>query len=688
MSSLVSPEPDVYGSARRRPGFRARELWRSWSNAESGVVVARSEWPVALGRSWRIGLALIGLQFVGLCLWGTILGNRWALQEDFATHQQATFLIAHGTLDPFSTVQNFRYWQDHAELLFWLLAPFQYLGAHAVLMYAQAAATVAAEAVALRWMCDLIAGRRGQGATSERTSAILALTGTVLLVANPWVYWGLSFDVHTEPFAMLFAVGAARALHQGRRSLWIWVALGLLVGDVAASYLGAIGVSAALTAQWRWRRGLSVAACGFVWLFVIQAVGGNHGDALRQYNNLVVTTGSKSTPKITAATLLSAIIEHPERPLSALWTNRANVWANVSPSGVLGFLWLPVLIPSVLLLGESELGGSLGAGFSQPGFQNILLTCLGAVGTVALLIRLSRTRRRPHSLLLAAVAVVTANAVLWAVVWLPQVSTRWLRVSPQAASVLSQLSHRIRSNDEVVAQNGVIGGFADHKYVYQVPSDAHDRFPAESHRIWFVMAPNQGIEVLPPAPSHRLISEVAALPYSQLVVSRDGVYAFLLTPPASVKIIDPAATDSTAAWSFAGPSGTPVASGPSDDWYIAGNSDPGYVLDHAYWREGPGTYQAVVDLASTGPADVEIWNSTTDQLLARRSESDTDGHETVALNATLNTTPTESTFDGWGVWRINAASPRGDNLEVRVYSPGGATVVDVYRVSLHRVRSG
>jgi hypothetical protein len=110
-------------------------------------------------------------------------------------------------------------------------------------------------------------------------------------------------------------------------------------------------------------------------------------------------------------------------------------------------------------------------------------------------------------------------------------------------------------------------------------------------------------------------------------------------------------------------------------------------MDQAYWRRGEGEYEAVLRIAVSGTTNIELWNSTTNQLLARRVQTESNGPVTVTLDATLRGSGNESVFDGWGIWRINAAPPKDDNLEVRVFAPRGNDVVDIYKVSLQPVTS-
>ena len=207
----------------------------------------RSEWPRQLRRARAGAFLLIAIQFVALLVWCHVLASRFALSRDFSSYEQAVYLISHGHLDPYSTTLGYSFWHDHAEFIAWPIALLQLLWPHAeTLSWTQAAAIVGAELAAIGWICD-IAARVVQRDGARWFPAALVLTGAILLATSPWVVWACSYDVHTEAFAALFVMLAARDLFMGRRRAWLWVILGLGAGDVAATYMAGLGLSAAVT---------------------------------------------------------------------------------------------------------------------------------------------------------------------------------------------------------------------------------------------------------------------------------------------------------------------------------------------------------------------------------------------------------------------------------------------------------
>jgi hypothetical protein len=650
------------------------------------------------------GLMLLGLEFILLCWWSAVMANRFALTQDFSTFEQAVSQLARGNLDPRSTTlgslithgslygsfarTELYFWQDHSEFIFWPIAALQWLWPHpATLLWIQDLATVAAEAVAFLWMCD-IAAHRARVEDAVVVPVGLAVTGLVLLVANPWFIWASSFDVHTEAFGMLCALATARDLHRGRRRAWLWFVLGLACGDVGASYQAAVGLSALLCGR-RWlRQGATMFVGGLAWVLLLGAIHGSLGTRVGEtYPNLIDSRELHNNPNAPASTLVTALLSHPGRGLSALWHNRLQIWSNLSPSGMVGLLWLPTLVPASMVLLEGQLSGM--HDFSFPGFQQIALYAFAAVGTIGLCAALSsRPIGRRRWVMGVVLGALLVNAIGWAAVWIPQASTRWLRVSTSAASVLRGVQAKIGPQDEVVVQQGVAGAFANRASIYPFfGADIH--VPVQARRLWVILAPNQGIEEAPVSGIYADVAALTANPRIRRVAGSNGIWAFEWTAPKGARwfTVTTQKNPATPAWTIAGPAGAAVQVGPPDDWYTASNGREGYVVDQDYLRGGPGRYMATVRLAVSSSANIELWNSTTGTLLQRISVPGTNGPTNVQLEAKVDHTPTEQVYTGWGPWRQGGAPPVGDQFEVRVWSPGGDDEIDVYRVSLRKVGS-
>ena len=203
----------------------------------------------------RIGFVVLGVKMAAFGFWSTLLYHRFALTPDSAQYQQAWYLIAHGNLNPYDTVINFPFWQNHAEFIMWPLALLYWVFPNGVLLFwLQDAGVVGAELVAFLWLCEI--ARR---CLPPRDARWLAGAGLVLLALNPWSWWAVSFDFHAECLAVLFAALLAWDLANGRRRAWAWALLLLACGDVAATYMFGIGLGFLITRKDARIRGAVVA---------------------------------------------------------------------------------------------------------------------------------------------------------------------------------------------------------------------------------------------------------------------------------------------------------------------------------------------------------------------------------------------------------------------------------------------
>ena len=80
----------------------------------------------------RIGYAVLTLQLAVSLAWSSLLYSRFATTFDFSMFQQAWVLIAHGNLDPYNTIKNIYFWQDHTELFMWPIALLYWIWPHGV----------------------------------------------------------------------------------------------------------------------------------------------------------------------------------------------------------------------------------------------------------------------------------------------------------------------------------------------------------------------------------------------------------------------------------------------------------------------------------------------------------------------------------------------------------------------------
>lgn len=555
--SVVSDSPgradpgrgDAAVGAQTQDGIhgRLRALRGRWNNAGPFDPPPRSEWSTGLRRVRTVGLVLLGIQLIGFLIWSWTLIHRASVTWDFSIYQQAAWLIGHGHLDPFSSLLRKPFWKNDGEFIVWPLAALVRIGPGLVtLPWLQDIALVGGEAVALLWMCDIAARHEQRTGTSRMSIALVGL-GIVLMVGNPWLIWTISFDVHMEPFITLFTLAAARDLYRGRRRAFVWVGCGLLCGSVGAGYLGAMGISAALSGRWLWRRGLGIAGVGFLLMLTLVAVHATPSHILDLYAPIAI--GNKPLPVngVTATQVLSGVLEHPLRAISVLWAHKANIWGSLSPGGIIGLLWLPVTVPALLVLSEGGLGNGALLGFETPGFQNIALATLIALGTVAILAAMASRRPRTGRrrwLLPTVMSVLVVNTLVWSALWLPKVSTNWLLVTPAAAKTLSKVAAEIKPNDQVLVSQGVAGTFSEHRWVNVILGPLAV-VPLHERTAWIIFTPKQGIEN---ADTSGIFADIAALekdPEMQMMAATNGVWAFKWNaPPGATEIsINPKTQD-------------------------------------------------------------------------------------------------------------------------------------------------
>lgn len=624
-----------------------------------------------LRRVQRGGYIVLGIQLVGFLVWSAILYGHFSITSDFATYNQPWYLVAHGDLNPYSTISRMPFWQSDAEFMPWILAPLYWV-AHTslILPWLQDLSIAGAEAVAFTWLCD-VARRRG----GERDAAWLAGFGLLLLVANPWIWWTVSFDVHEEVLVVFFAAMLAWDLSRGKRRAWLWVAPVLAGGVPSASYVVGIGLCGVLAGQRTRRPGAVMAIVGVGYSLLMVAVHGDIGVPLAQHYGYLAGTGGYVPPGITLSGLAKGIAAHPLTLLSALWDKRTDMIANLAPAGLVG-LAAPQVMPLMLVvLLENSL--SPGNQFSEPLFQSIPIYVLLPVGTIAVLCWLLRRHRRAA---LALAGVIAVQAIGWAAVWGPQTPGQWLRIPSSTAATLSSISARIPASAEVIVSQGELGRFSGRRLVYGLYSAGV--IPVQG-TTWFIITPTTGIQALSVATSITLIGELAGPLHATLVAHENGVWAFRWTPPRGTRqVIVPGGQPPLPAWAGSATAGRPVLDGAVSDWHMSASGGRGYVSDGLEWQEQPGQYLADVTLAASGPVNVEVWNDTTNTLLARRSIPATKGTEEVVMPATVPAGPDATVYTGWWPFRAEwVPPPPGQNTEVRVWSPGGHTV-NVYSADL------
>lgn len=629
-----------------------------------------------LHRVRRWGYLLLVMQLAGLLAWSAILYSHFSVTWDFAAFSQPWYLIAHGNLDPYSSLEGLPFWQGRAEFIFWILAPLFWLGRSAIVLpWLQDASIVAAEAIAFTWICEV--ARRH---CKEQDAAWLSGLGLLLLLANPWTWWAISFDIHEETLTMFFVAFLAWDLYQARkRRAWVWLAAVLVCGVPSATYAVGVGVGGALAYRRIRPTAAAIAAVGVAYALLMVTLHGEEGFPLAaNYGYLAGWTG-RAPVNMSLADLVTGMARHPSIAVAALWGNRADIIANLAPGGLLG-IGAPAIMPlSIIVLLSTELLDPGGYFWSAPLFQSIPIYVLLPVGTVTVLAWLLRRRRRAS---LALAGILAAQAFGWAAVWGPRAVDQWLKVSSPEASTLATVLASIPPSAEVFASNGIVGRFSGRSHVQAIGPGNLGLLDRDT---WFVIAPTSGIETLTPMASMAMIGALAGPLHATLVTHANGVWVFRLVPrPELGQVILPNGSAALPAWAAAGAAGLPVLAGQVSGWHMAATGAKGYVSDGVEWQEPAGRYRAVVTLSASGPVNVEVWDDTNNTLLARRTIPKTTGIQQVALPLVAPHAPSARAYAGWGPFRADfALPPPGQRLEVRVWSPGGETV-NVYSAGLTR----
>lgn len=607
-----------------------------------------------LDRVRWIGYVLLGLQGVGFLIWTAILYKHFALTVDFEDYGQAWFLAAHGNLDPIATRHHNHFWNNDGELLIWVLAPLYWtIRSGVVLIWVQDLSLVGGEVVAFTWLCDVV--RRH---CAERDAALLAGLGVLLFLVSPWLWWTSSWDVHMEPMVMFFAVYMAWDLSRGKRRAFVWAVPALLGGAPDTTYVIGIGLGGVLCSRRTRRMGAALASLGIAYFLLLSLLHGNEAAAAQSHH------------------ALRTALHQPFRLVEELWGRRADIIANLAPGGLLGIA-APMITPLALVAIVSDSLAGNGS-YPQPSFQNVTLFVFLPVGTVAVLAWLLRRHRRAAFVL---AGVVAAQAIGWAAVWGPRTPGQWLRVSNAEAATLTSVVARIPASAEVVASQGVVGRFSERTLVYPL-TGTPSKQPVKAGT-WFVITPTTGIETASPAASMALIGELAGPLHATLITHANGVWAFRLDRlPGTQSVTLPGSQSPLPAWAGEGAAGLPVVDGPGSSWHMTATGAKGYVADGIEWLEKPGDYRAQVTMSASAPVNVEVWDDTTNTLLARRTTTPTQGIEQIELPVIAPDAPNATSFDGWGPFHADfILPPPGQRIEIRVWSPGGVAV-NVYNGGL------
>jgi hypothetical protein len=493
--------------------------------------------------AWFIGLAVFGVQFILLVQHSWYLWDHFDLTTDFGQYSQAWQQIATGHLNPYDTAYPWNYphygysfYQGDLELFMWPLALLYWVWPHAIdLLIAQDAALAGAGLVAYRWTLEHLQVH----APNRRFATFVSGCVLVVLVVQPWTYWAATFDFHSEPFATLFILLAGRDLWSGRRRGWIWVACVLLCGNVAASYVAALGVAALISGRHRWRTGLVLIAAGVAWLGLVGVVHSGNGAALGAYAYLAKK--ASVTDNIGGIfAIVGGILIHPNIAGHVVKERFGDIYKFVGAAGTVGFFSAVGAALTLVVLAPSALNSSPLFISAIGGAQNIMSVMACAVGISMLATWLTRQSRvfdvRWQRALAGLALVLALGAVAESAAesahWTPKAAQTFEKVDSATAAQLASVSAGIPSRAETIVSQGVVGRFAQRHNFYpyfDIYGDGQT-VPVFGRTVYVVLVPNQGLEVASVAGTDAAIALMHRLGARQ-ISDRNGVDAFVWQVP-------------------------------------------------------------------------------------------------------------------------------------------------------------
>ncbi len=628
--------------------------------------------------SWLI-TALFVVQLLALVTVNYREFLHFGLTIDYAYFEQTFWLLAHGHLNPYPSSMNMSFWRNHFELLMWPLALLYWLWPQGpVLLIIQDIAAVAAE-----WFAFKIIQRIVQNSSVPLLwEQILTFCAAVILTFNPWVWWAESFDFHFHAIEACLVTAGLWAFFENRVKWgYILMILTLLASQVSTTYLIPAGVTMFFMGRVRRRHGFIIALLGLAWFLMTEHLGVNGLAVVSSGHGSSASSVSGShLPR--AAGGLIAIMLHPlsmVRAVAGVWKN---ILANLGPVGYLGLLSPWGLVPLLVIVETALAGGPL---FTQPSDNTIAMWALVLIGTIIWINRVYLWSRWMGYLTLGLLLV---NFTGWAIMGYGVLPTKYTMTSEATAQTLSDALRSIPANAEVVASQGILGRVATRDYVYSFNAPG---VPIVSTKpIYFVISPYQGINVLSaPTIAWRLQYVVDNL-HAKVVLHRHHIWILRWLPPLRIRSLSwPNRPAHLMAWTFKSAIGHAALQGRPEEWHInAGGTSRGYVLNGDYWRLAPGSYQATVSLQSAGPVNVEVWNDTGNVLLSRQSVLATHRRKTLTVPFVVDHLFLRKVYSGFGPFRYQPViSTRENNIEVRVWTPGGAPV-KVYEVGVQTQRPG
>lgn len=627
--------------------------------------------------SFRTYWPFFAVYGLALTMFGIIQTDRFALSDDYTWYYQHYTLFGRGDWIPHITACA-NLLCGHFDVLLWPLSLFSFaIKTPAIWKIIQALSASGAQFVAFLWACDIIDDVQGELPIGKIALKRCALA---LALINPWVIEACGFDYHDWAIAGLLLVSAGRSFYKlNRFAGWTFAGLTILAGDLAATYVAALGLSLLLT-QKRFRiDGAVMIVVATAWLYIAVHVfkmgQAGTGSPLGTTGQVYAFLGDES--KGGATGVVFAILKHPSLVLNVFFKERQNFYANIAPSGFLflaypmiSIVWLLALVENLLTLGgypNQE---------AAPGFQYAAVYSLAIPG-FAWVMALAQHERIGKIAYRTIVAATLINATVWAMIWIPKEGARWIRVDAVAAKTLNSVL-AASGDREVIASNGIAGRFAGRQHFFIYPEETgFSKFPLHADETIFVLTASEGIEALGQDTTNRLVAALLASSDTRVLAVSNDVWAIIYKRHPGQHTLSlnwgtrpiPAVVFSTKIGrrTFAHSIG-------DDRLTVDGsNARSGYLVNAAIWKRPPGSYTASIESASSRPVRFEIWDRTVDKLLAVGSGTGTRRVHHLAF--ILPQSPQyEGVFRGIGLFK-DLPEPRlpNDLLEIRVFVKNGVT---------------
>ena len=498
---------------------------------------------------WFVGLVVFGVQFVLLVNHSLYLWNHFDLTSDFGQYSQAWQQIATGHLNPYDTTYPWYYphygypfYKSDLELIMWPLALLYWVWPHALdLLIVQDIALAGSGVVAFRWVLEHL-----QLHSPNRRFAISIGTCVLgILVLQPWTYWAASYDYHSEPLATLFTLLAGRDLWLGRRRGWIWVIFILMCGNVATSYVIALGVAALITGRHRWRMGLVLILIGIAWFGVVGLVHSGNGAAIGAYAYLADRTTVNDTLG-GIFTIVTGMAGHPSIVSHVVASRWGDIYKFVGGVGTIGFFSSFGAVLSVVVLAPSALNSSALYVSNIAGSQNFMAVMATAVGIAMFATWITRRGRGRDRRFQAGIIAIAMLLVIGALVQTAVMTIRltslsgqtFARVNSVTAAELSTVSAAIPEQAETIVSQGVVGRFAQrrHFYPYFDYFPNGQTVPVFGDTVYVILVPNQGLEAASPSETDTSVAFMRRIGAHQ-ISDRHGVDAFAWRVPKGQRTI-------------------------------------------------------------------------------------------------------------------------------------------------------